>query len=868
MGRATTFAWDDAAKRRHFMEAVKEEHRILEPQDWRRVTSESIRRREGGSALLARYSYSIAALLQDCFPEECLEAHVVRKKVPNGYWDCSERRKAFMERLAKAHGIEEVHDWKRVSTKDVRDFGGGSLLLRYPEGSAVFSLIRELLPHVEEEQCRPRKRQGYWKHRENRRRLLDGIAERRGVRRPKDWSTVTVEDLRQEGCSSLLAAFNWSVEELLKDTYPEWGPEDLAQARVGSKRNHWSDPTIRRAFMDDLAKQSGVKNLSDWRKVTTDLIRKKGGNGLLQKYGNSVMSLLVATYGKEMEGRDTTVRDKRPKAHWDNMANQRAFLEKVKAAHGIERPEDWRRVTVNHLSEMGGASVLQRYPSFHVMLQTVFPEETFEELTCRPVVPPSYWRKEENVTAFAKLMKTRLKLKEKEDWYRVSLAQIRRLGGAGLLRAMRYVDVLRMAFPEEEWDEEECSRRVKKSVQRLLCMEVKHMLPQGLEVLEDFWHPHIAASHGGKGLEFDVFLPEHKLALEYNGEHHYQELGFFGPVEAYQIRDREKQELCRQQGITLVVVPYWWDQQAGSLAATLHKAVPSLPIKESLLQEVKSGVYNAIPEEDPEQREKSGRAGVWNGRSDPKGLWQCRRYEGVAVRYEPCTGTIHARSSRRTIPVPPFWLAKFPPRDSLGTAEVEGELWSPAHSVGQLSGLLFRLSSSVAEDSDRELTEAEKNVWGSLRFMATDVANLSLPFSERVRLLETLPTTEAFAPVKYTLCGGREELTRELEEDHAAGGAGFLLRDGASRYRLGTQSQAVKKAKHVSKAEALVVERCKDVRGIVVQLPTNGKLQVARCSALEYMRPPAKGSTVLLGHMGTWPSTGRLKHPFLLRTNV
>lgn len=55
-----------------------------------------------------------------------------------------------------------------------------------------------------------------------------------------------------------------------------------------------------------------------------------------------------------------------------------------------------------------------------------------------------------------------------------------------------------------------------------------------------------------------------------------QELPFFGPLELYQRRDREKQHLCERNGIKLVTIPCWWDNKVESLAATLYKMAPSL----------------------------------------------------------------------------------------------------------------------------------------------------------------------------------------------------------------------------------------------------------------------------------------------------
>jgi len=65
-------------------------------------------------------------------------------------------------------------------------------------------------------------------------------------------------------------------------------------------------------------------------------------------------------------------------------------------------------------------------------------------------------------------------------------------------------------------------------------------------------------------------------AREYNGEHHYEELPFFGPLEAVQRRDMEKRRICEESGIRLLTVPYWWDRSLASLTASLHLHFPSI----------------------------------------------------------------------------------------------------------------------------------------------------------------------------------------------------------------------------------------------------------------------------------------------------
>ena len=64
------------------------------------------------------------------------------------------------------------------------------------------------------------------------------------------------------------------------------------------------------------------------------------------------------------------------------------------------------------------------------------------------------------------------------------------------------------------------------------------------------------------GLELDGYSEKLGLAIEYNGEQHYEFIEFFhrnGPedFEAQQERDSLKQKLCSENGVYLIVVPYY-----------------------------------------------------------------------------------------------------------------------------------------------------------------------------------------------------------------------------------------------------------------------------------------------------------------------
>jgi hypothetical protein len=73
-------------------------------------------------------------------------------------------------------------------------------------------------------------------------------------------------------------------------------------------------------------------------------------------------------------------------------------------------------------------------------------------------------------------------------------------------------------------------------------------------------------------MELDIFLPKEQLAFEYQGEYHFRDLYHMGtPWHQQRQTDEEKRKACRENEITLIEVPYWWNKETSSLAATINK---------------------------------------------------------------------------------------------------------------------------------------------------------------------------------------------------------------------------------------------------------------------------------------------------------
>lgn len=58
-------------------------------------------------------------------------------------------------------------------------------------------------------------------------------------------------------------------------------------------------------------------------------------------------------------------------------------------------------------------------------------------------------------------------------------------------------------------------------------------------------------------LPFDFYLPEHNLAIEYDGEFHYKIMPLGNDLEGQQRRDAIKTKYCEENDIILLRIPYW-----------------------------------------------------------------------------------------------------------------------------------------------------------------------------------------------------------------------------------------------------------------------------------------------------------------------
>lgn len=100
----------------------------------------------------------------------------------------------------------------------------------------------------------------------------------------------------------------------------------------------------------------------------------------------------------------------------------------------------------------------------------------------------------------------------------------------------------------------------------------------------------------GKRFELDGFNEELRIAFEYNGAQHYEEVHFFSKsqtLEKRQAIDKEKKRLCETLNITLIVVPHYNSETDSELYDLIIKELNSNGVKLGI-QESKEGILTKL----------------------------------------------------------------------------------------------------------------------------------------------------------------------------------------------------------------------------------------------------------------------------------
>jgi len=407
-----------------------------------------------------------------------------------------------------------------------------------------------------------KKLRGHWKDLQNHRKLFEEIRKDLNFNSMEDWYKVKRVELVKRGANNILENYySKSIRRALRTIYPEYNWIETKFLHVS--KNYWKDLENQKNFLEEIGKKLNITKLEDWYGVKYDDIEKKGGRTLLLYHINSVNELLKFHYPDFHW--DTTKFVHMRSGYWKNLENQRTFLENIAIDLGIKHFEDWYFVRKCDITKRGGRGLLFYYNgSLKKALSSIYPENKWKF----PHIFP-----ERSTTSTQQFLNS---LNNIDNSYKIQYCyqiarECSRSNQNNIISKVYHSFnssnmLIRGSFSFSFSKASKAQVQLFKIVEKIFFSHLIHI---------NYKHDDLRWNDSKKKIKFDIFLPSLSLAFEYLSEIYYHD-SYYGSCEINKKKEEQKKSLCKQIGITLINIPYWWDFSKDSLINTISNQRPDL----------------------------------------------------------------------------------------------------------------------------------------------------------------------------------------------------------------------------------------------------------------------------------------------------
>ena len=520
-----------------FLQELSKKLNLQTIDDWNQLKRNQIII-HGGNKYLEKYSLKEIKTIG--FPDgKKLFSHSKKQ------WN-DEKINSFLEYLKNNLNLNTQEDWNKLTAKQIKFYGGRRLLdlyslnelksLGYPKG--------EFLTKNDQLEVK---------------NMLNQLKEKFSLENEEDWDLLTSYKIKQINDGHKLLKY-YSVFEIKCLGFPD-GKNFFKKPKKSS--GFWKNKENILNFINNLKEKLNLNHPEDWNKLTSKQIIDCNGSRLLKLYSLFEIKSIGCPEGIHLFELKKSIK---PPGYWDKSENIQKFLDFLKVKLNLNSPDDWNTLSTEQVKAFGGGSLLHSFSIFDLKCLGC-PEG--KSLFSLPYKPSGYWDNDENIQQFLEKVKQKFDLKTIDDWKRISKNQIMSLGGSRLLSKYSIQEIIKKQFPNENnFKITKNNISGNRSSQRWLYLQVQKLFP-GEEIVEDYFHSELSRKTGYP-VQFDVFLVDKNIAFEYHGQQHYEDIPAFAPTELYKKRDSEKEILCQEFGIQLIIVPYWWNNSVQTLKQILE----------------------------------------------------------------------------------------------------------------------------------------------------------------------------------------------------------------------------------------------------------------------------------------------------------
>ena len=535
---------------RKFIDNLFKKLKLNSFDDWIIITNEIIIQNGGGEFIKEfKFKFDLKKYFQFIYPNYPWEKMNFKSSFKDEYLLENQRKK--MDNLFIKLNLNSFDEWMKISHKIINKIrsNDGNFILNYYKGD-LEDLFRSIYPNYPWDLKELEKNRKLFFSIENQRKFVDNLFKKLNLNSFDDWINISNEIIIQNGGGEFIKEFKFKndLKKYFQFIYPNYPWEKMNFNSLINNEEYLLEN--QRKKMDNLFIKFNLKSLNDWMKISRkniNKIRSNDGNLILNYYKGDLENFFQTIYPNYPWDFITDI--KRSKKYFYSIENQKFYMDKLFKKLNLISLSEFLTISREKIIKIGGDRLLSLYNyQLNDLFQTIYPNFPWN----LPYHDHFYIKIKEWINKY--------NVKQKKDWYRLPNDSKSKFD---LYRTLKII------FPNENWKKLNFNTRKKKSSQRLLFSFTQKIYPS-LLIFEDYFHPHLFRFNTNI-FELDIFIPALQLAMEYQGQHHYDDLpGAFGAVESFKSRDELKEILSRDISIKLIHIPYWWDHSLESLQSSLQ----------------------------------------------------------------------------------------------------------------------------------------------------------------------------------------------------------------------------------------------------------------------------------------------------------
>ncbi len=407
----------------------------------------------------------------------------------------------------------------------------------------------------------------YWKNIENQMRFMQQLGFKLGFTKQEDWYSLTRKMVEKNGGRGLIAHFHNSPTILIQSLFPnkKWLEWNFHICR----NNFWNKKENHIAFLKYIEKKLEITTPEQWCNIDYKEILKIGGRGLLARYNGSWSTAIITCFPEY--NLKYWMFSQTPNKFWQNKQNRLDYFNWLIQKLKINNPEDHYSLNVKKFYENCGSGLLTGYYNGSILkvLQDCRPD--YKWLAWKlEMCPHKFWSNRKNRKNYLWWLLKHLGYSKLNDLYNVSQLEIWNNYGRGILDLYNCstVKLITDTFPNYNWKVEKFYTTGKN--QKLIYKLMKSIFPKE-KIFYNYKHNEIRYKSGIKA-ELDIYIPNKKIAIEYQGEQHFHPVSIWGGKPTFdklQERDKIKKAECERIGINLITIDYKFGINIESLKALI-----------------------------------------------------------------------------------------------------------------------------------------------------------------------------------------------------------------------------------------------------------------------------------------------------------